>query len=163
MHKQSDNKEGIHDNAVSFKRCKLKSDRSIVHSYLHFINDSSRMVDVVWLNFEGYRVKYKTLKPREFVDVNTFVGHPWLFFDSETGDRLVVQSNELFEPQSSENGPPRRTIVRITIPVYSLQERCGQILRTFITINKVDELDLPQHLKEELKNSIRNSLKYVRS
>ncbi|KAJ8301038.1 hypothetical protein KUTeg_022557 [Tegillarca granosa] len=43
---------------------------------------------------------------------------------------------------------------------YSLQERCGQILRTFITINKVDELDLPQHLKEELKNSIRTSLKY---
>jgi von Hippel-Lindau disease tumor supressor len=42
-------------------------------------------VNILWLNYEGERVRYKTLQPNQFVDVNTFVGHPWIFRDADTG------------------------------------------------------------------------------
>ena len=46
------------------------------------------------MNYEGARVKYKTLEPEEFFDVNTFVAHPWLFQDAMTHERLNANSKD---------------------------------------------------------------------
>lgn len=39
-------------------------------SFVRFMNITQRKVDVIWINYEGARVRYKTLEPQEFVDVN---------------------------------------------------------------------------------------------
>ena len=97
-----------------------KSKKSVHYSFLRFMNKTKRRVDIVWLNYEGVRVKYQTLRPDQFVDINTFAGHPWVFFDADTGDRLVVQLKEIFEPiawsSQIDGWPPQRKIVNITIP-----------------------------------------------
>ena len=66
---------------------KLRSEPSRTHSYVRFCNRTLRRADVIWFNYEGQGVKYKTLLPTQTVDVNTFVGHPWMFRDHDTGDR----------------------------------------------------------------------------
>ena len=99
---------------------RLKSGPSMVHSFVRFLNCTARRVDVVWLNHEGVGIKYRTLGPNQWVDVNTYVGHPWIFRDSATGDKLVVQLKEVFEPSSwkndDENAVPQRKTFNITIP-----------------------------------------------
>ena len=47
-------------------------------AFVRFFNASPRNVDVIWINFNGGRVKYKTLEPKQFFDVNTYVAHPWV-------------------------------------------------------------------------------------
>ncbi len=66
----------------------------------------------------GQLVKYRTLQPHHAVDVNTYVGHPWIFRDSFTGDKLVVHLKERFEPVGwrLDGGMPCRRVVRIMLP-----------------------------------------------
>ena len=113
-------RESDTDDSQKSSRKKLKSDPSMVHSFVRFLNCTLRRVDVVWLNYEGIGIRYRTLAPNQWVDVNTFVGHPWIFRDSITGDKLVVQLKEVFEPPSwrdvDENTLPQRKTFNITIP-----------------------------------------------
>lgn len=97
----------------------LRAGRSLHQAFVRFVNRSHRRVDIIWLNYEGFGMKYKTLLSCQFVDVNTFVGHPWIFRDADSGDRMVVQLKEVFEPtgwNSEEGGRPQRKVVYITIP-----------------------------------------------
>lgn len=96
-----------------------KSKKSVICSFVRFMNRTQRGVDIVWLNYEGARVKFKTLSAYEFVDVNTYVGHPWIFLDMETGERLVVNLKSVYEPTTGwvpGHWPPVRKVVNITIP-----------------------------------------------
>ncbi|OWF36284.1 von Hippel-Lindau disease tumor suppressor-like [Mizuhopecten yessoensis] len=133
---------------------RLRSGRSSVTSFVRFVNRTHRFVDTVWLNYEGARVKYKTLQPGQFVDVNTFVGHPWIFRDSDTGDHMVVQLREVFEMTTgwtpTDGVPPWRKVINITIPVFTLKDRSLQVIRSFVNRDRINELDLPQTLKEEI-------------
>lgn len=121
----------------------VKSSQSRVHAFARFYNKTQRTVNVIWINYQGTRVRYKTLQKGEWIDVNTFVGHPWVFHDAITGDKLHVQSNvqETNSPQSAsvcntgeasseqdsvynpvpwnkdnDSWPPKRRIVYITVP-----------------------------------------------
>ena len=67
----------------------LRSEPSTHHSFVRFCNRTLRRADVIWFNYTGQGVKYKTLLPTQTVDVNTFVGHPWMFRDHDTGDRYA--------------------------------------------------------------------------
>ncbi|XP_060064238.1 von Hippel-Lindau disease tumor suppressor-like [Ylistrum balloti] len=133
---------------------RLRSGRSTVTSFVRFVNRTHRFVDIVWLNYEGARVKYKTLQPGQFVDVNTFVGHPWIFRDSDTGDHLVVKLREVFEMTTgwtpNDGVPPWRKVINITIPVYTLKDRSLQVIRSIVNRDRISELDLPQMLKDEI-------------
>ena len=67
-------------------------------SFVRFRNVTHRTVEVIWINYEGIRVKYKTLQPDEFFDVNTYVAHPWIFLDAATHERLNANSRNIYEP-----------------------------------------------------------------
>lgn len=47
----------------------IRSQQSRGLSFVRFCNATERKVDVIWINYEGARVRYKTLEPKEFVDV----------------------------------------------------------------------------------------------
>ena len=147
----------------------LKSRQSLHKSYIRFQNNTNRKVDIIWINYEGHHVKYKTLMPGSYYDVNTFATHPWLFIDSETQDRLVVQSKEVFSPEPwhlqirhLRRGeiPPRveRTNVYITIPLYPLRQRCLQVVRNNLSQPEdAFKLELPNSLRNELADMVRES------
>ena len=67
----------------------IRSGPSENHSYVRFYNLSDRFADVIWFNYQGQGVKYKTLPPTQFIDVNTYQGHTWMFRDHNTGDKYV--------------------------------------------------------------------------
>ncbi|XP_066267785.1 von Hippel-Lindau disease tumor suppressor-like [Branchiostoma lanceolatum] len=132
---------------------KLVSGPSLVHSFTRFINKSDRCADIIWIDYEGKRVTYTTdLRPGEFFDVNTFVGHPWIFRDSLARDKLTVRCKEVYFP-TPWNGdwPPQRTTINIGIPVYTLRERCLQVIRQLVPRSQYDLLEIPKTLKFELE------------
>jgi hypothetical protein len=61
----------------------IKSGRSNVEIKITFVNNSHTPLKVYWLNFEGARVLYHTLKPGEVVEQSTFLTHPWLITDED--------------------------------------------------------------------------------
>ncbi|XP_071517189.1 uncharacterized protein [Panulirus ornatus] len=97
--------EGRHpDQAVQLQQQQqvIRSLRSRQRSYVRFVNRTQRTVDVIWLDYNGVRQKYKTLIPGEAFKVNTFVTHPWIFRDAETTATLLVNSEEVFYPKVEE-------------------------------------------------------------
>jgi hypothetical protein len=53
-----------HDNDNNFYRLgpRLRSKSSARASYIRFLNTTTRRVDVIWINYDGVRVKYKVYK-----------------------------------------------------------------------------------------------------
>ena len=99
----------------------VESGPSRDRSFLRFCNKSSRTVDVMWVNYEGDEVKYKTLAASEAVDVNTFVGHFWTFQDNSTGEELQVNNQKVFNPPlfqivDGRLSPSSRVLCNINIP-----------------------------------------------
>ena len=64
----------------------------------------------------------RTLRPKDEVPVNTFVGHPWIFRDNATGDKIHVEFKEVFSAEAPDESAPTslpRRLVNITIPGYN--------------------------------------------
>ena len=99
---------------------KLKSVVSNVLSFISFSNKTERNADLIWLDFNGKGVKYKTLVPSQCIDINTYVGHPWLAQDSRTQDALQVAGDKVYLPVAAsldESGEISQTRVNIIISI----------------------------------------------
>ncbi|EFX89933.1 hypothetical protein DAPPUDRAFT_299820 [Daphnia pulex] len=144
----------------------MRSQPSRGLSFVRFCNHTQRKVEVIWMNYEGARVKYKTLEPEEFFDVNTYVAHPWLFQDALTHERLNANSKDVFQPnawyeqylpdlRSGKINPhdikPKRVTVNITSPLYSLKYSAMHAIRkTIKDYNHVHQLEIPRQLQNDL-------------
>ncbi|KFP72684.1 Von Hippel-Lindau disease tumor suppressor, partial [Acanthisitta chloris] len=73
-------------------------------------------------------------------------GHLWLFRDAGTNDGLLVNQQELFEVA------PNVTNADITLPVFSLKERCLQVVRSLVSPTDYRKLDIVQSLYAELED-----------
>lgn len=76
----------------------LRSINNIDSSFVRFVNTTSRNVGVYWIDYQGQAVQYKVLSYRNYLDVNTFVTHPWIFIDEETKDRWGDLSSTFIYP-----------------------------------------------------------------
>ncbi|NXN92904.1 VHL disease, partial [Rhinopomastus cyanomelas] len=111
-----------------------------------FKNLSSRSVLPVWVDFEGRPRNYPVLKPRTGRVIYSYRGHLWLFRDAGTNDRLLVNRQELFEVA------PNVTTADITLPVFTLKERCLQVVRSLVKRRDYRKLDIVQSLYEDLED-----------
>ncbi|NWZ93941.1 VHL disease, partial [Nesospiza acunhae] len=104
-----------------------------------FNNHSPRSVLPVWLDFEGRPRCYPVLQP-------LLKRHLWLFRDAGTYDGLLVNQQELFV------AAPNVTKADITLPVFTLKERCLQVVRSLVSPMDYRKLDIVQSLYEELED-----------
>ncbi|XP_012502489.1 PREDICTED: von Hippel-Lindau disease tumor suppressor isoform X2 [Propithecus coquereli] len=107
----------------------LRSVNSREPSQVIFCNRSPRVVLPVWLNFDG---------------------HLWLFRDAGTYDGLLVNQTELFVPSLNVDGQP--IFANITLPVYTLKERCLQVVRSLVRPENYRRLDIVRSLYEDLED-----------
>ncbi|NWW79790.1 VHL disease, partial [Climacteris rufus] len=111
-----------------------------------FNNHSPRCVLPVWLDFEGRPRCYPVLRPRTGRVMRSYRGHLWLFRDAGTNDKLLVNQQELFV------AAPNVTKADITLPVFTLKERCLQVVRSLVSPMDYRKLDIVQSLYEELED-----------
>lgn len=80
----------------------------------------------------------------------TLTGHLWLFRDAGTHDGLLVNQTELFVPSLNVDGQP--IFANITLPVYTLKERCLQVVRSLVKPENYRRLDIVRSLYEDLED-----------
>ena len=93
----------------------IRSRNSDNESLAMFVSSTDRPVDVFWVNYQGRRVKYKTLEPRETYMVSTFETHPWVFRDADTGMLVLGNYEEVYMPIECDASHPVFT-VPLSIP-----------------------------------------------
>ncbi|NXW84153.1 VHL disease, partial [Alopecoenas beccarii] len=111
-----------------------------------FNNRSPRSVLPVWVDFEGRPRSYPVLQPRTGRLMHSYRGHLWLFRDAGTNDGLLVNKQELFV------AAPNVSTADITLPVFTLKERCLQVVRSLVKPMDYRKLDIVRSLYEELED-----------
>ncbi|NWU85692.1 VHL disease, partial [Onychorhynchus coronatus] len=124
----------------------LRSLKTRELSEVVFNNHSPRWVLPIWLDFEGRPRCFPVLEPRTGRVMRSFRGHLWLFRDAGTKDGLLVNQQELFV------AAPNVTKADITLPVFTLKERCLQVVRSLVSPVDYRKLDIVQSLYEELED-----------
>ena len=64
-----------------------RSQHSVERSLVKFTNKSYRKVEVFWIGYDGRPTRYATLEHNQFIDVDTYVSHPWMFLDYISKER----------------------------------------------------------------------------
>ncbi|XP_030646700.1 von Hippel-Lindau-like protein [Chanos chanos] len=131
----------------------LRSLHSDVPTFVNFVNKSNGKARAWWLNFSGQPVSYDDISPSHGLKMNTFLTHPWIFRRSETGEKLLVNFNDVYfpaPPEYDEHGFPQYRTVIITTPVYTLQECCSHLIRKLVKKNDILKLDIPEFLRHDL-------------
>ena len=78
---------------------------------IHFVNRLNQEVDVFWLDEDGVRQPYGSLKPAEERDQHTYVGHTWMIAGRD-GNGLAVfdagkeSSVAIIDQTSTDAAPP---------------------------------------------------------
>ncbi|RSM70727.1 hypothetical protein DMB66_08385 [Actinoplanes sp. ATCC 53533] len=80
----------------------LRSGGNGTPTQVAFVNDTRQVVTVSWIDQDGSRVTYQTLRPGETYTQPTYVGHPWVVAAVD-GQALAV-----FQPAPA----PGRAVVR---------------------------------------------------
>ncbi|XP_069796010.1 von Hippel-Lindau disease tumor suppressor [Narcine bancroftii] len=134
---------------------RLRSHDSRQSSFVTFCNCTGRRVRPVWLNYSGQPVSYAELAAKTGRRVNTYMGHPWMFRDAASDDRLLVNGHEVFVSppgRVNETGQPQYIMINITIPVYTLKERCLQVVRSLVKQEDYKSLEIAKSLHDDLED-----------
>ncbi|XP_067906573.1 von Hippel-Lindau-like protein isoform X2 [Heterodontus francisci] len=133
----------------------LRSLNSDEATFVTFVNRTPRTARPWWINFNGLPQNYDDIPPRETLDMRTYRTHPWVFRDADTGDKLLINKDEVYFPTSAQydEDDPIYIPVYITVPVYSLKDCCLQCIRKQVKLEDYTKLELPMSLHADLKNS----------
>lgn len=138
-------------------------------AFYRFKNCSRFTVNVYWSTPSGL-VYYNCLAPEQFLDVNTYETHIWVFVNVENGNRLWADGCFEFCSNSwqkelrlaKESGlldeshlEPFRKLVKITYPMHNLTHLAMEAVRdTNVSFEDVDKLELPITLQSDLRKMI---------
>ncbi|XP_069062429.1 von Hippel-Lindau disease tumor suppressor isoform X1 [Pleurodeles waltl] len=139
-----------------------------------FCNRSPRLVVPVWINFNGGRTDYRVIPAGRGLRMDTYLresggkrgvqgsqtagisacsttvaGHLWLFRDANTEDGLLANKKEWFLLFQAE-GQQQPIRVDITLPVYTLKERCLQVVRRLVKPEDYSRLEIARSLCVDL-------------
>ena len=132
-------------------------------SYVRFFNLSKKSVSLEWIDFHGHhQIYYSNLKPNEAIDVKTYVGHPFVVYETNYRHQLCFSNNVekqfmVFFPTSSIMQTRTGSVyvsrrVNIVSPLHKLEELCLCKLHKLIKDEVcVDSLLLPIFLKDQIK------------
>ncbi|EFN87748.1 von Hippel-Lindau tumor suppressor homolog isoform X1 [Harpegnathos saltator] len=150
----------------------LRSISNQHRSFVKFINQTFRPVRLYWIDYQGNAVNYGDLSPGDYIDINTFATHPWIFVDKETGCRYRVNRKQVFFPEPwfkyhdvnnrlSNDGLPlrvQRTNVYITLAVCTLRELSLRAIKKCLRYDRqAFLLDIPRSLQYELAMMLRST------
>ena len=76
----------------------LKSKNANMPSKVRFVCKSSRRAELIWKNYQGEDVSYGVFNYGQYTRMNTYVTHPWICRDADTGDRLLLSGRVVFLP-----------------------------------------------------------------
>lgn len=146
--------------------CELRSRSSTEPAFARFVNKTHRWIDVIWINYIGGMEKYGTLSPNQFLDVNTYKSHPWIFVDRFSGERMMAESKTVYYAQSFNDfclmypdiAADLRDIravrrqVFIHLPLFTLCETSSHVvLNSLRNISDIELLELPFNLRNDLR------------
>uniref|UniRef100_U5EUF5 Putative e3 ubiquitin ligase vhl component von hippel-lindau tumor suppressor in s n=1 Tax=Corethrella appendiculata TaxID=1370023 RepID=U5EUF5_9DIPT len=135
----------------------LRSLQSLIRSFILFKNITERNIDIYWVNYTSKFIHYTRLKPNETSKVNTYETHPWVFKDSETGERMHVAHNLVYFPEPwytriDHTGRFGRILVEIHFPMRTLKESClWRVLNSLKNKENFLDLELPKSIIDELR------------
>ncbi|GCB68259.1 von Hippel-Lindau-like protein [Scyliorhinus torazame] len=141
--------------ALLTQRRPLRSLNSDEATFVQFVNRSPRIATPWWINFDGFPRNYDDIPPGGTLRMCTYRTHPWVFRDANSGDKLLINQDEIYFPSSAqydEDGPIYMPIY-VIVPVYSLKDRCLQCVRKQVKSEDYTKLEIPKSLQADLKNS----------
>ncbi|XP_069824818.1 von Hippel-Lindau disease tumor suppressor [Dendropsophus ebraccatus] len=115
-----------------------------------FCNRSPRTVQPIWVNFQGDPQPYPALRPGTGRRMNTYLDHIWLFREVDTDVALTVNKKEIYIPSPNVNGQP--AMINICLPVFSLKDRCLQVIRSLVKPEDYRKLEIVASLYDDLDN-----------
>jgi len=81
---------------------RLRSKRSEQVTYVEFRNNTRGVVRLLWIDFHGNEVAYPLIASGQTFRQHTFLTHPWIFRDVETGRQCVTDNQQtVFFPDSN--------------------------------------------------------------
>jgi len=137
-------------------------------AFIRFKNNTHYVVEIIWINVDNKEKTYNFLAPKEFLDVNTYSTHPWIFRECISKSNMVVDAKEVFIAKSwieehrrlEFNHPiniPLRTLVSIEMPLLDLRQLCLLKLATILkSKDDVTSLEIPVVLQKELIQMVSN-------
>jgi len=131
-----------------------------------FINTTRRPVDIIWVDFHGFLVKYCELQSGAGFKVDTYTNHCWRCFESYSGTPLHLNGKSFYRrriamPRGNDRQESPRIPIRISMPMTSLKDLClNEISWSLRTQDKVGKLEIPETLKRELIDMIRERKDY---
>lgn len=137
-----------------------RSPLSAEQVFVRFYNKAYCQIDIIWLDYDGNPRKYRSLKPNQFLDVNTCVGHLWIFKDTISGEKMHVLGKPIFPASynvfGAQQNTPTRPRCRLCIPIFLPMQNLRQIALKAVYIllkdlSVIDKLELPMELRSELK------------
>ena len=121
----------------------VKSIHSNHSTEVNFQNKTRHSVEVLWLDYQGQPVWYYHLRPGKGYRQQTYVTHPWVCIESDSGrfEMMEINKKEILYPEEK----PIRGV--ITEPERSLYELCVTNLRQYLL--QAQGLDYFQKLSEK--------------
>ncbi|XP_021348101.1 von Hippel-Lindau disease tumor suppressor-like [Mizuhopecten yessoensis] len=149
---------------------KIRSLNNDVCVNVQFANRSGRTASLLWYNFKGVFVKYAILHNNDFMDMHTYVTHPWGARDATTGNVLNIGGQSVYYPQSPVHGDDDNDdekkeypLAYIDLPLYSLKEICLHQVQKLYPKKKITTIAdvLPRTLVTDLKEGGKHEVHYL--
>lgn len=124
---------------------------------LRFVNQVDVSVDVIWITYAGDYHSFFTLKPKQFLDVDSYTKHVWIFKTTDTNLTLLANNRKYFVGTDYDKFRKglENTRIQVNINYHSaskLKALCiRHVYRNMIkSCSDIKYLEIPACLKKDL-------------